>query len=141
MKEYCFDMSGLSNPLETMPEDIHKTMWARICEILASGRVAVTKEIYEEMTHIPGSVGDCILKHQDQLVLEVGQDGWDWEAYTICVSEMQVKYEAVISEFNGDGGGGRQISDVKKKIPEVCGLEDVEHCNFSDFLRREGIVI
>jgi hypothetical protein len=27
MKKYCLDTSGLSNPLEFMPEDIHVTLW------------------------------------------------------------------------------------------------------------------
>jgi len=73
MKKYCFDMSGISNPLEAMPEDIHRSMWAKIKAIFASGQIAVTKEIYDEMTHIPGSVGDCIRDNEQKLVLEVHQ--------------------------------------------------------------------
>jgi hypothetical protein len=71
MKKYCFDMSGISTPLELMPTDIRVTMWTNVEAILASGEVAVTKEIYDEMIHIPASVGDCIRKCEAQLVLEV----------------------------------------------------------------------
>ena len=53
MKEYCFDMSGISNPLETMPADIHTSFWSLVSKFLVSGKVVVTKEIYEEMVHIP----------------------------------------------------------------------------------------
>ena len=27
MKKYAFDTSGISNPLESMPEDIHESLW------------------------------------------------------------------------------------------------------------------
>jgi len=27
MKKYAFDTSGISNPLESMPEDIHESIW------------------------------------------------------------------------------------------------------------------
>ena len=65
MKEYCFDMSGISNPLETMPADIHTSFWSLVRKFLVSGKVAVTKEKYEEMVHIPGPVGDEIRKNEE----------------------------------------------------------------------------
>lgn len=165
MKKYCFDMSGISNPLEVMPEDIHRSMWAEIKAIFASGQIAVTKEIYDEMIHIPGSVGDCIRDNEQNLVLEVHQGDWDWLIYIEHVSTMQVTYERVISEFNGNRrnticlndisiiGLGKtlqlpvvsmeakvqQVSETKKRIPEVCGNEGVTHYDFNDFLRQEGI--
>ena len=80
---------------------------------------------------------------------------------------MQSTYETVISEFNGNRKNticlndisiialGKtlilpvvsmeakavQISDTKKRIPEVCNLESVTHYDFSEFLRKEGITI
>lgn len=165
MKKFCFDMSGISTPLELMPPDIHITMWSKVEAVLASGEVAVTKEIYDEMVHIPGTVGDCIRNCQSELVLEVEQDGWDWAAYTEIVAQMQVTYADVVSEFNGDRKNtvglndlsivalGRtlglpvvsmeanvqQVSDKKKRIPEVCALEGVTHYDFNEFLRKAGI--
>lgn len=167
MKRYCFDMSGISNSLEVMPADIHRSMWARMETILASGEIAVTTEIYEEMTHIPGTVGDCIRTNMDSLLLEVGQDHWDWKTYLRHAADLQAKYETVISDFHA----GRknticlndlsivalaktlalpvvsmeakvmQVSVSKKRIPEVCGLEGLTHYDFSEFLRKEGITI
>src|SRR5580704_19617184 len=59
MKKYAFDTSGISNPLESMPEDIHESMWGNFkTKILPSGIIAVTQEIYDEMGSIPGSVGE-----------------------------------------------------------------------------------
>ncbi len=41
MKKYAFDTSGISNPLESMPEDIHESMWKNFKEkILPSGIIA-----------------------------------------------------------------------------------------------------
>ena len=165
MKEYCFDMSGISNPLETMPADIHTSFWNLVSDYLVSGKVAVTKEIYDEMVHIPGPVGDVIRNNEVSMLLEVGQDGWDWAVYVKHVAELQEKYEGVISEYNGGRRNticlndisiialGKalgvpvvsmeapaiQVSNTKKRIPEVCDLEDVLHYDFSDFLRKEGI--
>lgn len=167
MKRYCFDMSGISTPLEMMPPDIHKTMWEKITEMLASGVIAVTREIYDEMCHIGGVVGDCIKKNQGQLVLEVDQDDWDCYQYIEHVAKMQITYQKVISELNGNRKNTvglndisiialgktlrvpvvsmesetKQISDAKKRIPEVCQLEGVEHYNISRFLRAEKIII
>ncbi len=167
MKQYCFDMSGISNPLETMPIDIHRSMWALIAEIFSSGIIAVTREIYDEMVHIPGPMGDCIKKNEENLVLEVGQRDWDWQTYTDHIGRMQVAYEKVISEYNGGRKNticlndlsiialGRtlslpvvsmegkfvQVSEKRKRIPEVCQLEDVTHYDFSNFLRKSGIAV
>jgi hypothetical protein len=56
MKKYVVDTSGISNPLETMPEDIHESAWKKIKECITNGDLAVTKEIYDEMVNIVGSV-------------------------------------------------------------------------------------
>ncbi len=167
MKRYCFDMSGISNPLEAMPIDIHRSMWALVEDIFASGIVAVTREIYDEMVHIPGPIGDCIRSNEDNLLLEVGKGDWDWETYVSHVGQMQVTYENVISECVGGRKNtvglndisiialGKtlavpvvnmeakvtQISDRKKRIPEVCDCEGVTPYDFSEFLRKEGITI
>jgi hypothetical protein len=34
-----------------------------------------------------------------------------------------------------------QSSSVKRRIPDVCAIEAVEHLSFSDFLRKERIKI
>lgn len=165
MKRYCFDMSGLSNPLERLPLDIYKSIWEGVEGVLKSGDVAVTREIYDEMLNLPGKIGVCIQEHQEELLMEVGQGEWDWVSYGKYAAEMQVKYKDVISEFNGGRSNtislndvsiialGKalalpvvsmeampgQISERKKRIPEVCRLEGVLHYDFNDFLRKEGI--
>jgi hypothetical protein len=165
MKKYCLDMSGISTPLEMLPVDTYVSIWVRVMSILESGVVAVTTEIYDEMCNIVGPVGDCIRANQEQLVLEVAQDGWDWQTYISHSTQMQITYEDVISEFNGDRknticlndvsiialgktlrlpvismeANVQKVSDTKKRIPEVCGLENVVHYDFNEFLRKERI--
>lgn len=165
MKQYCFDMSGISNPLETMPIDIYTSMWQQVGDVLVSGSVAVTREIYDEMASIGGVIGDKICNNQDALLLEVGNGDWDWENYQRYAGEMQVTYGSVISELNGGRKNTiglndlsiialaktlklpvvsmearlQQSSETKKRIPEVCDLEYVTHWDFNAFLRNAGI--
>src|ERR1035437_2760427 len=102
MKKYCFDTSGISNPLESMPEDIHESMWSEFkTKCLESGIIAVTAEIYEEMECIPGSVGVCIKDHKAEMLQEVGGDGWDWNSYIDHTNRMQDTYKDFISELIG----------------------------------------
>jgi len=157
-------MSGLSNPVGDMPQDIYVTLWSQICDKLVSGDFAVTKEVYEELTHITGPVGDCIVGNEVNLVLEVGDASWDWEAYVEHTKTMHAKYEQFIL---GTGGSkvslsmpdlsivalGKTLSlpvvsmekpvahqtDNKRKIPDICKLENVDHMTFNDLLRAEGI--
>lgn len=165
MKRYCFDTSGITNPLETMPQDIHESMWRKIESILASGDVAVNREIYDEMVHIEGSVGDCIRANASQLVLEIQDNGWDWQTYLAHVTSMQATYQQYISEYNNDRKNtvclndisiialaktlglplvqmefrSAQPSNTKKRIPSVCDNENVLHYTFSEFLRLEKV--
>lgn len=166
MKRYCFDTSGLSNPLEFLPEDIHGWLWVRVCETIESGTIAVTTEIYEEMTHIPGMVGACIRANRHNLLLEVGDAGWPWEAYVDSATALQLTHREFISEFTGGSPKTVCLNDItiiamsqslrlplvsmeariidpgakKRKIPNVCDLEGIPHRVFNDFLRAEGIV-
>lgn len=166
MKRYCFDTSGLSNPLEMMPEDIHESMWRKIVSILESDSVAVTTEIYEEMTHISGIVGECVRTNRSSLVLEVNQSGWNWQSYVAHSVRMNSQYKPFISEYSGNSPKTICLNDMtivalaktldlplvsmevsvmnspaKRRIPDICNAEGVEHLDFVGFLRREGIRI
>lgn len=165
MKKYCFDTSGLSNPLETMPEDIHESLWRQIRERIEGGMIAVTAEIYEEMTHIPGITGDCIRGNEPALVLEVGEEEWDWHAYVNETTRMQDDYRQYISDFNGGSKGTVCLKDIsiialaktlrlpvvsmeslvrdhnssKRRIPNICNMDGVVHKTFSEFCRLENL--
>src|SRR5215472_13677212 len=84
-----------------MPEDIHDSMWKKICEIIVAGDIAVTKEIYDEMVHIPGAIGACINGNKDKIVLEVNKGHWNWQAYVACSNAMIIRHKAFISEYTG----------------------------------------
>lgn len=165
MKKYCFDTSGLSNPLETMPEDIHESMWKRVRALIVAGHIAVTQEIYDEMIHIGGTVGKCIVGHKKLVLLEVNSNSWNWQLYVDHAAAMQAAHHKYISEYNGGSPKTVCLNDIsiialakalklpvvgmesyvtvassnKRRIPNICKAEDVEHLTFSDFLRRETI--
>src|SRR4051794_22878052 len=112
MKRYCFDTSGISNPLESMPEDIHESMWNGFkVKCLESGIIAVTQEIYEEMEHIEGSVGQCIKAQKAGLLMEVGGD-WDWGAYITHVNKMEDDHHDCISEYCGGSKRTVCLNDI-----------------------------
>ena len=169
MKRYCIDMSGLSNPAseDVAPQDIHLTLWARIHDIIAAGFIAVTEEIYEEMTHIPAPLGDCVKGNKKALLLEVDDDSWDVDTYISHATRMQDDHQKFIREFNGGGMGTVGLNDIsiialaktlalpvvsmekrkahqsqkKRTIPDICDAEKVTHITFNEFLRSEGITL
>jgi len=165
MKKYCFDTSGISNPLETMPEDIHESMWSEFkTKCLEAGIVAVTAEIYSEMEHISGTVGDCIKEHKTEMLLEIGGADWDWNSYIDHTNRMQDEYKAYISELTGGSPKTVCLNDIsiialaktlglplvsmeamvppegtKRRIPNICQTENITHLRFSEFLRAEKL--
>lgn len=166
MKKYCFDTSGFSNPLEAMPEDIHDSMWMKVKAIIADGRIAVTAEIYDEMERIGGDFGQCVKDHKAEMLLEVGDASWNWSAYKACAAEIQTAHHDFISEYCGGSPKTVCLNDIsivalakslslpivsmespvrqgsrKRRIPDVCLIENVQHLSFNQFLRAEGIRI
>lgn len=166
MKAYCLDTSGLSNPLEAMPEDIHPSLWRKLETIIEQGRIATTTEIYDELTHLEGSIGDCIRAHKAELLMEVARGGWDWAGYIGHATRMQDAHHDFIAEYTGFRKGTIGLNDLtiialaktltlpvismeastaasptRRRIPDVCAIEGVEHLTFNAFLRREGIAI
>ena len=167
MATYCLDTSGLSAPLEFMPEDIHPSIWAGVAGLIDDEKFAVTTEIYDELSHIAGTIGDCIKKNRDILQYEIEDDHWDWSAYLIHYERMKIEYESVISEYNGNRKNtiglkdltiialaktlglpvvssekktnSEQDSKKRQKIPDICSKEGVIHMSFNDVLRAEGI--
>lgn len=167
MKKYCLDTSGFSNPIQGMPEDIYVSLWAQICGRIMTGDFAATAEVYDELTHIPGDVGQCIIDHEAEIKLEVGAGDWDFATYIAHFDAVFPKYEPFI---NGTGGSKMSLSipdlsivvlaktlalpvvsmeiacahnpgSQRRKIPDVCAAENVAHMTFNDLLRAEGITI
>lgn len=148
-----------------MPEDIHTSLWARVCAVIESSALAATREIYDELVCIPGIVGECIKSNEANLLLEVGDARWDSIAYIGHATRMQQVYAHLISENNGGRKGTVGLNDIsiiamartlrlpvismelpkahqtdkKATIPDICRLEGVPHMTFNDFLRAYGI--
>src|SRR5262249_28637151 len=111
-KKYCFDTSGISNPLETMPEDIHESAWTKIKACIEGGMFAVTTEIYDEMIHITGTVGECIRAKGAALVVEMGEGEGDGESNAGHGTERQDQHRQFISEFNNNRRGTACLNDI-----------------------------
>ena len=167
MKKYCLDTSGLSNPLEAMPEDIHVTLWEAVQAKIVAGEIAVTAEILGEMKHIEGAIGDCLKGNEGGLLLEVNGTDWPVADYIEHATRMQVDHAKFIREnLNMKKGtiGMNDLSiialakamalpvismekrkahqtDKARQIPDICDIESVPHMTFSDFLRAEGIKV
>lgn len=167
MPKYCLDMSGLSNPAVTMPQDIHRSLWAAIDGLIVTGVFATTSEVYEELTHIPPPIGDCIAQNQRALVHEVGNGDWNWKSYLGHTTRMQAEYEKFISERNNNREHTVNLNDLsvialgktlslpvvsmesrrgvnakaRRAIPDICDAEKMEHMSFSELLRAEGIAL
>lgn len=160
-------MSGFSNPIQGMPEDIYVSLWTQLCDLVKAGIFASTAEVFEELTHIPGDVGQCIVDHEAEIKLEVGAGNWDYTAYLANFDALHPKYEPFI---NGTGGSKMSLSipdfsivmlgktlalpvismevacahnpsPKSREIPDVCTAENVVHMTFNDLLRAEGITI
>lgn len=166
MKEFCLDTSGFSNPHQQMPEDVpfFGTVWQCVIDVIKSGRIAVTGEIYAELCHITGEVGQCICDHKTELLLEVDDPTWDGLSYLRNFNRMRKDHEEWIAEYSGksrartitlpDLGAialaktlalplihmesSAHPSEKHKRIPDICALEGVLSYSFNDFLRLEG---
>lgn len=164
-KKYCLDTSGFSNPLEAMPQDIHVSLWNQIKMVIASGNLAVTQEIFGELRHIQGGVGECIMANEANILLEIGNIGWPFEEYIEHAKRMQRTHAAYIRENCGGKKSTIGMNDLSiialaktlslpvvsmekakahqsekwRQIPDVCALEQVAHMTFNDFLRAEGL--
>jgi hypothetical protein len=112
VKKYCLDMSGFGAPLENMPDDIHTVLWSNVANLVAKNTFAVTTEIYEELEHLPGPIGECIKNNKENLHLEIEDENWDWQTYIGHVERMRVTYADVISENNGNRKNTIGINDL-----------------------------
>lgn len=165
MPKYCIDTSGLSHPHEVMPEDIFNSLWVFVKEKVAAGTFATTKEIFDEMVHIDGGLGQFIDENKDAILYEVNQGDWDWNKYLTTSAIMNSKHHNYISEYNGGSPKTICLNDMsiialadtlglpvismetkildlaqsnKRKIPNICEAENIVHYTFNEFLRLEG---
>ena len=165
MPLYCLDTSGLSNPAEHMPQDIHTSLWAQIEKRIVTGVFATTPEVYEELTHISPPIGKCIEQNKGKLVYEIRKGQWDWEFYIEHTNRMQAKYKPFISERNNNRARMISLNDlsvialgktldlpvismekrkamnstVRKGIPDICDAEEIKHMDFNELLKAENI--
>jgi len=166
MKRYCIDTSGLSNPLETMPEDIFGTLWENAGGLITSGVFACTTEIFDELVLIPGTIGKLIKHHKSDIIMEIEDSSWNWEGYVKFSGQMNQTHHGFISEYTGGSPKTINLADLsiialaktlalpvismevdvqnsptKRRIPNICKSENIKHLSFTEFLRKEKISV
>jgi hypothetical protein len=161
---YCLDTSGISNPWEETPIDIHATVWRKTMNMISDRKFVVTTEIYNEMEFIEGDLGECIRSNKANLILEVGDPTWDFQIYIGHIQRMRIEYhpfiflEGTVSKstvslndlsiialaktlslpvVSMEKSAG--VSPKRKRIPDVCLMESVRHLTFNDLMRAEQI--
>ena len=108
-------------------------------------------------------MGDCIKENKKLLVLEIGQGKWDSGGYIRNVNGLQARHKNFISEYSGGSKKTICLNDIsiialsktlsiplvsmekpvqesgakKRRIPDICKAENVEHLTFNQFLRAE----
>lgn len=148
-----------------MPEDIYGGLWAQVRARIVAGEFAVTTEIFSELEHIQGAIGDCLRDNHLNLVLEVSDASWPFADYIEHAARMQLNHAQFIRENLGNKKGTVGLNDLSiialakclalpvismerrkarqtdrlRQIPDICDSETVVHMTFNDFLRAEGI--
>lgn len=164
--KYCLDTSGLSNPLMEMPEDIHKTLWPSVVSKIYANIFCWNVEIATEMSSIQGTVGAALKNCNGSCCFVEGEGSWNWGAYIATNNEWRLQFKQYISEYNGNRKNTIGLNDLsivalahtldlpvvsmeapnlgqpsqtKLRIPDLCKLVQVDHFNFTQLCRKEGI--
>lgn len=149
-----------------MPEDIHKTLWPSVISRIEAEIFCWNVEIATEMSSIEGAVGAALKVCNGSCCLEVGKGDWDWGAYVKTNNSWRDDYKQYISEYNGNRKNTIGLNDLsivalahtlglpmvsmespnlgqpsnsKLRIPDLCSLVNVDHYNFTQLCREEGI--
>lgn len=149
-----------------MPEDIYKTLWQNVVAKVESGIFCWNQEIADEMSSIYGMIGDALKSCNRSCCYELGKGDWDWRAYIKTNNLWKGQFRQFISEYNGNRKNTIGLNDLsivalahtlglpvmsmeapnlgqpsqtKIRIPDLCEKVDVEHLNFNDVCRKEGI--
>lgn len=164
--KYCLDTSGFSNPLMEMPEDIHKTLWPSVIVRVKAEIFCWNVEIANEMASIKGSIGTALNECNGSCCFEVGKGSWNWAAYVETNNNWRKQFFDFISEYHGNRKNTIGLNDLsivalahtlglpvvsmespnlgqpsktKLRIPDLCKAVNVEHFNFTQLCRKEGI--
>lgn len=164
--KYCLDTSGFSNPLMEMPEDIHINLWKNVESKVYQEIFCWNVEIDKEIALIKGSIGRTLISCRNTCLFEVGKGNWNWKAYLEEYKMWCKTYRDYISEFNHDRKDTISLNDLsivcfaknlnlpifsmekpnlgqrstkKIRIPELCSTVNVQHYNFIQICRKEGI--
>lgn len=155
LKTYSFDTSALIDGIERFyPVANFPALWQRIDELIASGRLLVSEEVWREAIRSDAPLKEwclesgrnrkeCIYTTDASVAAVAGaitgqfpnwaQQGNKNGADPFVIAVAEVKGSMVISGEK-DGGPG------KPKIPYVCKERQVGHGRFVDVVVEEGWV-
>ena len=168
MHKYCLDTSGISNPVLEMPDEIFVSLWDQVTDKIENHVFCWNIEIFDELSLIPGRVGDSIKVCNKSCCYEVGIGSWPWVDYIGWANAWRNTYKEFISEYNGNRKNTISSNDLsivalaktlnlpvlsmekrnvgipsqtKLRIPDLCDRVSVDHLTFNEFLYGEGIRI
>jgi hypothetical protein len=149
-----------------MPEDVDvfRPVWDCVVGCIEAGQIGVTAEVYDELCHISGKVGECIRDCKSRLLMEVNDTSWDGRSYISHFKRMSKVHHEWIADYTGKNRSKTIVlndltavalakslglplismessagdSPKHKRIPDICGLENVLHLDFNAFLRIQG---
>ena len=145
--------------------DVFENLWAFVIARIEAGDIAMTREIFDEMILIDNGFGEAISDNKDAVLYEVNQENWDWQDYLVTNGQILTDQHDHISEYTGGSPKTVCVNDVsgislakslgipiisgesithnldqtiKRKIPDICQAEGVQHMTFNEFLKAEG---
>ena len=149
-----------------MLEDIHKTLWLNVVAKVQSGIFCWNPENAGEMSSIFGMIGAALTSCNSSCCYELGKGSWDWNAYLATNDSWKKQFHQYISEYNNNRKNTIGLNDLsivalahtlglhlvsmevpnlgpksttKMRIPDLCIAVGVEHFNFTEICRKEGI--
>ena len=82
-----------------LSDEVFASVWDQVIERFCGGVIGVTKEIYDEMLHIPGRLGECVKQNKGNLLMELNDKSWNWQLYVDHGTRMLVDHKNFISEY------------------------------------------
>ena len=149
MAKYVFDANIFINLQRRQPIDIYPSLWNKLGELMTSGIIVSSQEVYDEITiggddlekwaksrkdsFLPSDVAiqtivRTILQNHRGLV-EGGKKKNSADPFVIALAKE--KQCTLVTEENRNG------NKDTPKIPDICDVYGIKCINFVDFSREE----
>ena len=148
---YSFDTSSfMAARIRMYPPDLFPTLWERVEEIVAGGRIVTPDEVVTELAKMDDDVAKWAKRHKAAMVVPItldimtamtdilsrharlmGKGGNRNGADPWVIALAKVRGAVVVTEEQPGGG-------AKVKIPDVCKAENIDCTSVLGVIRAEG---